>query len=44
MKTLAMTLTVFAKNVMAENHAWIMLLANANDYDVGWGYTNFIHE
>jgi hypothetical protein len=29
---------------MAENHAWIMLLANADDYDVGWGCTNFIHE
>jgi len=29
---------------MAENHAWIMFLANANDYDVGWRCTNFIHE
>jgi hypothetical protein len=29
---------------MAENHAWIILLANASDDDVGWGCTNFIHE
>jgi hypothetical protein len=29
---------------MAENHAWIMWLANASDDDVGWGRTNFIHE